>query len=200
MGGMGSGNWWRWNTKTTCKEVKRIDIRVMKKNGWLQSYGWRSMSWECGGNPSGQIRYCVDSDGIRLDYKSRASGEDWQHVEEKILFDRTPCNYGGERLWFLCPHCGRRVAVLYGVGVHFLCRECYSLPYASQMKGEIDRLIDKKHGLGRRIFENYIDGYGWQKKKGMHQKTFDRLHLKYQWLGIQVNEGVIKRCGQALDL
>lgn len=67
------------------------------------------------------------------------------------------------------------------------------------MKGTLDQLIDQKHKLGKRIFEDY-DGYGWRKRKGMHQKTFDRLHLKYQWLDIKINEGIVMRFGMHLDL
>ena len=59
-GGMGSGKWYRWNKRTTCEEVKRIDIRIMKKYGWLQP-GWRrQMSWHCGDEPTGDINYQVD--------------------------------------------------------------------------------------------------------------------------------------------
>jgi hypothetical protein len=33
-----------------------------------------------------------------LNYRNRSYGEDWQDVEERVWFERTPCNYGGERL------------------------------------------------------------------------------------------------------
>ena len=104
MGGPGSGNWYRWDKKTSCEEVNRIDIRVMKKNGWLEP-GWRRrMSWNCGGEPSGDISYQVDVNGITLSYRSRThSGDEWNDIEERVWFDRTPCNYGGHRLWFRCP-------------------------------------------------------------------------------------------------
>ena len=52
-------------------------------------------------------------------------------------------------------------------------------PYASQMLGDLDRLVDQKHKLGKRIFEHYEYGDGWMKKKGMHWKTFHRHHDRY---------------------
>jgi len=112
------------------------------------------------------------------------------------LFSRTACNYGGERLWFLCPHCGKRVAVLYGVDARFLCRHCYNLPYASQGKGKLDRLIDQKHKLGDRIFEDY-DGYGWRRRKGMHKRTFDRLYEQYWRLDMAIDDGIAGRFGRS---
>jgi hypothetical protein len=33
--------------------------------------------------------------------------------------------------------------------------------------------------LGERIFEPYEGQQGWCKKKGMHWKTFHRLHAQY---------------------
>ena len=182
MGGTGSGGWCRWNKQTTTEEVKRIDIRYMKKQGLLQPNTAGSLSWKCGDEPSGDIRYSCYQHELQLHYRYREYGGDWQSVEQRIPFDRTHCHYGGERLWFLCPRCNKRVGLLYGADVLFLCRHCYKLPYTSQNQGYTDRVIGQKHKLGRQIFEHYDNGYGWGKKKGMHWKTFDRLNAKYQHL------------------
>jgi hypothetical protein len=34
MGGKGSGSYYRWNKKTTCEEIRRIDVRHLRKMGW----------------------------------------------------------------------------------------------------------------------------------------------------------------------
>jgi hypothetical protein len=49
-----------------------------------------------------------------------------------LRIERTPCNLGGSRHWFICPvvGCGRRVAILYGGGI-FACRQCHRFAYAS---------------------------------------------------------------------
>jgi len=49
----------------------------------------------------------------------------------------------------------------------------------------MDRIITRKHALGERIFEFYECGEGYGKKKGMHWRTFDRLHAEYQQLESQ---------------
>jgi hypothetical protein len=51
----------------------------------------------------------------------------------RVQLARTPCNFGGERYWFLCPLCGRQVANLYlpAGGTYFGCRHCYDLTYRS---------------------------------------------------------------------
>ena len=55
----------------------------------------------------------------------------------------TPCNFGVERPWFVCPGvvngvaCGRRVAILYGPGKYSLCWHCYDLRYESQRENKM---------------------------------------------------------------
>ncbi|HSV94796.1 MAG TPA: hypothetical protein VLH94_02375 [Spirochaetia bacterium] len=41
------------------------------------------------------------------------------------------CNYGGERVWFLCPACNKRIGTLYRKPLSdiFLCRHCLNLTY-----------------------------------------------------------------------
>jgi hypothetical protein len=67
------------------------------------------------------------------------------------------------------------------------------------MNGYLDRLLDKKHDLGERIFEHYEFGEGWLKKKGMHQKTFDRLYSKYKNLELRIDQGTIAQFGLKLS-
>ena len=103
-------------------------------------------------------------------------GGGWEDVEQAISFDRTPCNYGGFRTWFLCPHCRRRVALIYGAGKYFLCRHCYNLTYASQQENRADRLMRKARKIRERLgASNDLMEPILFKPKNMHQKTFDRL-------------------------
>ncbi len=85
------------------------------------------------------------------------------------------------RIWFLCPHCSKRVAVLYGVGKFFYCRKCHGLTYASQRETEPFRFmrkarkIRKRLGANMNLAEPIID-----KPKNMHRKTFQILKQKAQ--------------------
>lgn len=46
----------------------------------------------------------------------------------------------GYRQWYICPHCGGRVAKLFIGRKDIGCRKCWSLHYASQSEDEISRL------------------------------------------------------------
>jgi len=189
MGGCGSGSWSRWGRKATTDEVKRIDIRFLKKQGWLIPGVHGKLSWSCGGQPSGSVNYQVKPDELILNYAYRTSGEEWSPFTETVQLDKTPCHYGGYRQWFLCPHCRRRVVVLYGAGIRFLCRKCNILTYASQNEDALSRMM-RKSGKVRSQLEG-LDSDGFiSKPKGMHWKTFNRL--------VAENDSINRACEREL--
>jgi len=173
MGGCGSGTWYRWDKKITLEGHKRLDIRDLCRRKLLYpgySFSWQ---WSIDGKPSGDIRVEIKRDHLFLIYRYRDGGKEWQDVEERVYLDWTRCNYGGQRPWFLCPGCGRRVGLLAAAGKLFLCRHCYHLSYSSQNETELDRMNGKKQKIRARL-----GAKEWLKPKGMHQKTFERLHSR----------------------
>lgn len=186
MGGVGSGSWYRYDKKTTLEEVKRVDVRHLKKIGVIGKSRAGKLSWSVNGRPSGAISYEATPEYIDLSFNyRRGPSEDWQPVEQRVYYARTECNYGGIRYWLLCPHCKKRVGILCAADKLFLCRHCYQIPYESQQQGRFDRVITQKHKLGHFIFDDYQGGRGWKKKKGMHWKTFEKLHARYRRLEYQ---------------
>lgn len=74
-----------------------------------------------------------------------------QRIEYRVAVTMTPCRFGGQRYWFVCPmvrqgiRCGRRVSKLYlppGGGM-FGCRKCHNLTYRSCQTHNrtLDRLL-----------------------------------------------------------
>jgi hypothetical protein len=112
----------------------------------------------------------AEVDALTLHYFDRA--DDPHPSVQYLSLDTTPCNYGGRRVWFICPQCGRRVAILYGTP--FACRHCHQLDYRSQRETGSDRAVRRALAIRRRL--------GWprgavsgDKPKRMHQRTFERL-------------------------
>lgn len=64
----------------------------------------------------------TESEGRCLGIEARLSSG----ATQRIHLIATSCHYGGVRLWFMCPKCGRRTATLYCVGA-FACRKCHAL-------------------------------------------------------------------------
>ncbi|MBI9083348.1 MAG: hypothetical protein JEZ11_07100 [Desulfobacterales bacterium] len=179
MGGFGSGSWFRLSSKGTTESQHRIDIRVLKRWGHVKPGEFSSgvWLWSRKGKSTGMVVYCVNSDeSMVLNYRHRPRGGEWETVEQRIHFAKAPCNYGGYRLWFICPKCTRRVAVLYGAGKYFLCRHCYGLAYTSQQESLQYRMLGKARNIRKRLSRgNTVFDLFPMKPKGMHWKTYDRL-------------------------
>ena len=175
MGGIGSGRWYRYDSKSTTESQLMIDIRWMKKQEYLIAGTTGMMSWKSCGREIGSIGFSCEKDRLILKYRNKHRDGEWESIEDDIQFTWTPCNYGGRRQWFLCPSCKRRVAVVYG-GKYFRCRHCHNLTYSSQQESQEDRLrrksmkIRKKLGADDSLMEPILF-----KPKNMHWATFDRL-------------------------
>ena len=152
MGCNGSGNWYRWGAKGVTIEQKRIDIRWLNKQGYLNnSYCSGSLSWSSRGEKTGSIGFSITLDKMILTYRQRERDGDWEEVEQTIQFDHTSCNFGGYRKWFLCPRCNKRVAILYGAGKYFFCRHCYNLTYQSCNECCLQRILNKSYKLKEQV-------------------------------------------------
>lgn len=55
-------------------------------------------------------------------------------LKVEIITSKT--NYGGDRFWFKCPHCRRRIGVIYQnpLDASVGCRTCIGVKYASSAK------------------------------------------------------------------
>jgi len=161
MGGPGSGLWDRGDTRPALEQVRRLDVRWLHQQGYLQPGGRATVTWFCGERPAG----C-----FLIEYSYRMHGAaDWEPVRQVITLDWTVCHYGGQRPWFLCPECQRRVAILCGEGKWFLCRHCSQVPYTSQGETRLDRLHRKFRKLRDRLGPQY------SRPKRMHWRTWERL-------------------------
>lgn len=113
-------------------------------------------------------------------YRRQRCDEDWQDKEYPVLLDRTQCNYGGERTWFLCPAngCSRRVAILYS-GSIFACRHCHNLAYDSQRESPYDRALSRAQDIRMRLggSGSLADDFP-EKPKGMHWRTYNQLCIE----------------------
>jgi hypothetical protein len=177
MGGMGSGRRWRCGVKDTTEGSQPLDIRKLHRAGVLtpgRSFGWQ---WTINDDPVANIRVRVKDEYVELVYRHRCRGDnEWQDVEQPVCFDRTHCTYGGTRLWWICPSCGRRVAILYGAGRLFACRNCYRLAYESQREDGGDRALRRAQRIRMRLggTANMMMPFPW-KPKGMRWRIYERL-------------------------
>jgi hypothetical protein len=158
--------------KVKAEQVHRVDIREWSRRGYLREGCRFSWSWHRGEEPSGSISVHVHSAyALTLQYRFTVN-EVAQDIADIVRISLTACRYGGNRPWFSCLRCGRRVAVLYMRGGRFGCRICQRIAYSSQSDDLLDGLWRKQAKIEKRLGEN------WQRPKGMRQRTYDGLKDK----------------------
>ena len=181
MGGFGSGKWYRWNTKggTTDGNLP-LDVRILARKGFLNPGSCFTLRWSRGVSSSAITGYSTGDEVVLL-YKQRRGEGEWENVEQRLSLTWTTCNYGGERPWWRCPGCGKRVAVVYGAGKHFACRHCYQLVHASSRETHSDRELRKAQNIRQRLggSASLMEAFP-ERPKGMHHTTYWRMFTEYQ--------------------
>lgn len=166
-----------WRRK--CEDLLRLDIRVLHRKGRLnagQYFGWY---WFRDDERFAEIGIRTCSQSLELIYTWSPRGHEPRPIRCRVVLTRTPCRFGGERQWFICPDCARMCAVIFGVSRrgNFACRVCQRLAYASEAESPIDRCWRQQRKLESKIGENL------KRPKGMTRTTYE-LIIK-RWTDIE---------------
>jgi hypothetical protein len=105
------------------------------------------------------------------------------HIETNLgtfYLTWTPCNYGGERPWLVCPGCRRRVGKLFGPRLSlrrgWACRHCHSLRYESQVERPVFPALTRVAGTKARLGEGaFTPVHKIKRPRRMHRSTYKRL-------------------------
>lgn len=95
-----------------------------------------------------------------------------------------------ERLYFHCPHCGRRVRYLYDYYKHYACRKCAKLNYSCQQKSGMDEIRLKMERIAERLdyqwwrndFDCIADVYYIPKPHYMRWAKYEKLMQEFRAL------------------
>jgi len=158
MGGMGSGNWYRWQWKKATVE-ESLTLAMLDFRGRIHPNSSGTFTWTwAGGNKSSVGYFVVWGDGptVTLHFRWRGSNDG----RIPIRLQTTPTQFGGERCWFTCPliingvACNRRAGKLYlpPGARYFGCRTRHGLTYRScQEAHQAERLFASIEGMERRL-------------------------------------------------
>jgi len=95
--------------------VRHVDIRRLARDGLLTPGNSFSWEWTRDSKLLSTIGLVTGDGFILFGYQLQRRGGDWTPVSQHAYTVTTPCHYGGARHWFICPLCGKRVALLYKV-------------------------------------------------------------------------------------
>lgn len=175
MGGSGSGSWYRWDSKSCLEDQLKIDARLFKKRGIFDD-GFHTLTWRLGDDVLFRASFVVEGDKMIVASKWHDSTTGLLESMEKLIrISQTPCGFGGNRKWLICPHCKSRMAVLVLKPPTVGCRHCLDLAYFCQRENSSYRALRRRNKIASRLDRDEYFGEMLEKPKGMHWRTFNRL-------------------------
>lgn len=165
----------RQQEHATTDDYVRLDVRWLQRSGYLRAGYSGTVNWSRNGERFSFIDISASTGELRLQYRTRSVGGEWQAKDYSVLLELMPCHFGGYRVWFRCPiaDCGRRVAILYGATL-FACRHCLRLNYGCQREAPHYRALRKAQNIHERLGGTGIIHHPLFKPKGMHWRTYHR--------------------------
>ncbi len=128
---------------------------------------------------------------LTLEYRLRRNGGEWQNVNQAIDIATTANNYGGSRVWFVCPCCRKRVAHVYLV-LAPRCRTCLRLVYRSQSNDDIGRVWSKIYKIEAKLENKFY------RPKGVHYSTYLKLRREYIKQDIRLENALMGAWGRLM--
>lgn len=157
----------------TVEETRALRVSALKKCGVLRPGVAQQWGWDNPPTRTVTLRCGVDE----IDLVFTAAGD---VVHQRVPLVRTPCHFGGDRLWFQCS-CGRRTTGLFDAETAFACRVCLGLTYSIQQEAPRWRPLRGAQAIRRRLggSASIIEPLP-PRPSGMHQRTYNRLADKAQ--------------------
>jgi hypothetical protein len=204
MGGFGSGRP-SGSGRDKVEECRLLDVIELSRAGCLKPRWSGAWQWIRDGEKVAWINMHVDSDRLRLSYRVRVAGGEWEDVAETVRIVGAPCRFGGARPYFICPGvvngatCGRRVTKLHLSGRYFRCRHCYSLTYASQSEDALGRSLRRANKIRARLggdpgMASRFPG----RPKGMWARTYEHLRQQALDAEIRASQAIASNTGRLL--
>lgn len=143
-----------------------LDVAYLSRHGHLDAGNFKRLCWrQCG-----EVRLV----GLINAFDDHITVDIGFH-KHWIALTQTPCHFGGQRRWFVCPRCGNRMALLYMRHGRFACRHCQQIAYQSQSGDAEDRLVWRYHCLRDKVLNRKL------LPPRSARRTFERF-LKAAWL------------------
>ena len=180
MGGVGSGKYFRHSARDTVESRRAIDVRKLKKDGCLEPGKFFTQKWTYwDGATSSTINIRVEIGKLFLEYQTKEYHEkEWSNVVEPISLDWSPCHFGRDRPWFVCPSrsCRKRSAKLFSGRGGYLCRKCQNLAYESTRENDGFRAMSRAQAIRIKLGgSGSLHSPFPDKPKGMHWRTYEKM-------------------------
>jgi hypothetical protein len=117
-----------------------LDVNELRRMGALAPGVSATLSWQGEDAGVASLAFRAEADALILTYRTDHLAAS-EGIERRIALAYSPANFGGTRVYFLCPgsECGRHVSKVYFTRGVFRCRDCHGLAYECQAEDRQQR-------------------------------------------------------------
>lgn len=149
--------------------------------------------------PKLTFRMLDDGGAFTVDYQWQQYGQSAQgdFIHSRIRLDRRPCRFGGTRVYFICPDCGRRTLRLAVLPAGLRCGQCGRITWGSRRERPTQRLIRRANKIAARLGRDSWDEQPAEPPAHMRHTTFERLSSERASLAKEINRRITIRLARS---
>ncbi|NOI67780.1 hypothetical protein [Vibrio sp. 99-8-1] len=119
-----------------------LNVSALYKYGLLKVGCEGTSSITKGDTTVWSLDWAVSDDLISVTYLLKGQGR-----RHRIKLIHQPVNFGGSRIYLMCPYCGKNRKQIYFIAGYAACRCCHGLHYRCQSESPLDRSIRTSNRL-----------------------------------------------------
>jgi len=174
-------------------QISINSIRNRLSDGWKTTFRRR-------GEVVQVLNALPRANGLYFEWRRHNHGNVLQQHVELIS---TQTNFGGSRVWFVCPLCKRRCGSLFDYGRSWLCRKCGNLKYRTASCSKSERIYERVSFLKSKAnLDEYRGGldylFEFDRPKRMRFKTWSKICTEHNELIDEIQDYVLTRFGLQL--
>ena len=171
-------------------EFPSLDVREWVRLGALDELGrftWGHLDED--GTLGFEIDVDYDGETAVIEYSASVGDGPVRRIVDVIDLERQPQHFGSTRVWFNCPECQRRVAILY-INAPAQCRQCLNLSYPSQ-KERPRRRAERRARKVRLKLGGESSGPLPEKPKHILWSTYERLKARHDRAVLEADRSAV---------
>ena len=169
--------------KIESDKLLRIDTRILKREACLEEKTLKSTNLLHYFTGNWKVLDVRESKYFLIKGKLEYLGNKINsYLDVKVPLTSLQCNFGGQRYWFECLNCNRRIGKLYYLNGKLACRHCHNLTYISKQigKSKIYKIYRwKKTRCKIERLKEQIKRRQYAKKETKKSLKLDRLYYSY---------------------
>lgn len=135
-------------------------------------------------------------DHFRAFYEWKLDDDEPTTVRSEVRVERRPCRFGGFRIFFKCPRCGRSVLRLAVLKCGLVCAKCGRVTWKSRREQPLERVIRKVNKLGNELGCNAWWEVPKSRPRHMRSKKFELLRARRLLLTTKINSHLASQLGR----